>query len=175
MLKLKLHSRSPLAALTAGLVVGTVLSSLSLAAGAADFEFTDPTPQPSTRPQPNKGHEAPFGTLGTIGESKGGSMPEDEIDPDDLAAELGLPTDDDSPFENKHGLSKNIPQSRVVSPKNFGDYRVNLDIFRKSKSRPVLGEFREEYTAVLVPNSEGMSDEARTREAKKTFRESREP
>jgi len=173
---LKLLSLPSFVALTAGLVVGTVLSSFSFAASAADFGSLGPAPIPSERP-PVKGVEARFGSLGPESDlSKSIEVDLDldldldgEIAPEDLAAELGLPADDDSPFENKHGLSKNIPQTRVVAPENFGDFRVNLDIFRKSKKRRVLGEFREEYVATLVPNADGMSDEARTVEAKKRF------
>lgn len=154
----------PLAALTAGLIAGATLSSFSLAADAAHFGSASPESEASPLP---KGVEGIFGARGN--EGLPAIDPDQEISPEDFAKELGLPLEDGEPFRDGHGLSRSVPKIRVVAPDRFKEFPVNVDIFRRSKSRPVLGEFRDEYTSTLVPNSDGMSDDSRTLEARKRF------
>lgn len=162
--RLRRMKNHPLAALTAGLIAGAVLSSFSLTADADELSGWSPRTEASPRP---KGFERPFGVRGDA-EFSAPDL-EQEISPDELANELGLPIEDGQPFRDGHGLARSVPKTRVVAPDRFKDFAVNVDVFRRSKSRPVLGEFRDEYAAVLVPNAEGMTEEARITEAKKRF------
>ena len=93
-----------------------------------------------------------------------------EISPDDLARELGLPVKDGDPFGSNFGFSKDIPQTRVVPPENFKDFRVTVDIFRISSKNPVLGLFSENDVDALVPDAGEMTPEERTAEAEKRFK-----
>jgi hypothetical protein len=146
-------SLKPFAALTAGILVGAVLSSFSAHAGGSGF---------GGGPRPVHSN-ARFGAHDIVLTNN------NEASPEDLAKELGLPQTDDEPFQEGNGISKSVPQTRVVAPEHFKDFRVNVDIFRRSVKRPVLGEFRDEYTAVLVPDAAAMTPEARTAEAKERF------
>ncbi|MBS1963987.1 MAG: L,D-transpeptidase [Bdellovibrionales bacterium] len=165
MLKLKWILRvknHPLTSLTAGLLVGAVISSCSVNVERDSTSATPPTASASGDADLAEPSDA--NSVSSI--APGANQ---EISPDEFARELGLPSGDDEPFSSDLGLTKNIPQTRTVSPEHFGDFRVNVDIFRRSSKRPVLGEFRDEYTAVLVPNDEGLTPEQRTAAAKKIY------
>jgi hypothetical protein len=152
--------KNPFVALTSGLIFGVVLSSLSITADAEDFGDSTPASEASPIPQVM----ARFGSHNdTV------SASDAEVSPDDFAREYGLPQTDDQPFDDSSGFSKSIPQTRVVAPENFGDFRVNLDIFRRSLRNPVLGQFQDEYISVLVPNGAGMTPDQQTATAKKLF------
>ncbi len=126
---------------------------------------------PSALPSPSA--VAALATETTAAEPVDSSTPilaaDAEISPDEFAKEMGLPLDDGDPTPEGFGISRNVPMARAVAPQHFKDFRVNVDIFRKSTRRPVLGDFREEFTAALVPNAEGLTPESRTEEAKKRF------
>ncbi len=142
----------PFVALMAGLIVGTLLSSLSLTADAS------PTPNPAPSRAPTDGFQ---------------DGADQEPSPEDVAREFGLPVDDGDEFGSQFGaagFSKNIPATRVVPRENFKDFRVNVDIFRKSTKRPVLGEFRDEYIDILAPASDGGSDDERRTAAERAFK-----
>lgn len=155
-------NRHPLASLTAGLLVGAVISSCSVNGDRGST--ASPTASSPTLSNPeNLGADPNESVSSTApGENQ-------EISPDDFAREFGLPLGEDEPFSPDLGLAKEIPQTRTVSPEHFGDYRVNVDVFRRSTNRPVLGEFRDAYIPLLVPNDEGLSPEQRTAAAKKIF------
>lgn len=93
-----------------------------------------------------------------------------EDSPDDVARALGLPLEDGEGFGSNFGFSKNIPENRIVAPEEFKNFRVNVDVFRKSTRLPVLGEFRDEYRDVLAPASEGLTDDERSIRAKLIFK-----
>ncbi len=153
-----LSSLKPFAALTAGILVGAVLSSFSAHAGGSGFGAG-----PAARISHPVHSNARFGAHDIVLTNN------DEASPEDLAKQYGLPQTDDQPFQDGNGISKAIPQTRVVAPDHFKDFRVNVDIFRRSVKRPVLGEFLDEYTPALVPNADDMTPESRTAEAKKRF------
>lgn len=73
---------------------------------------------------------------------------------EEIAAELGLPTD---------------PTERMVAKTDLAKYPVTLDVFRQSKTNPPIGEFRPEYVGILVPES-SLPESERTRLAELRFR-----
>jgi hypothetical protein len=174
MLKLKSRALSSFTALTAGLVVGTLLSSCGVRPTPTPLSSEINTDIATTAANAiRKDSASPDSAESTDAlSSSANSSPNSsnpEISPEDFAKEYGLPENDDQPFAPGSGFSKDIPQTRVVAPENFKNFRVNVDIFRRSTKRPILGEFRDEYTPALVPNAAGMSAEERTEQAKKKF------
>lgn len=77
-----------------------------------------------------------------------------EVTPDEFAVEMGLSKD---------------AGSRVVPKSDFGDYSMVVDIFRWSRSLPVLGEYDSDYQDLLVPPSVPTQD--RDAEARRIFGE----
>jgi len=60
--------------------------------------------------------------------------PEAEISPEEFAQEMGLPLD---------------ASGRTVKESDFGKYNMVVDIFRKSRSLPVLGSYDPSYASAL--------------------------
>jgi hypothetical protein len=145
----------PLTALTLGLAFGTLLATLT---GCADG------------PGPSTPSAAPAPTASVVDADAFASLA-NEPSPEELAAELGLPTEEGGSFDPNFEFSKNIPQTRVVPPSKYADYRLHVEIFRKSSSNPVLGAFQESYVDALVLDADGtMTPEQRLAEAKKRFK-----
>ena len=74
---------------------------------------------------------------------------------DAIADELGLPAN---------------PAVQRVAPVELPNYPVTIDVFRQSADRPILGRFRPEYVAAIVPESE-LPESERARIAERRFAE----
>lgn len=77
---------------------------------------------------------------------------EQEITPDEFATEMGL---------SKESSNRTVPKSE------FKNYSMVVDIFRSSRTLPVLGEYDSSYQDLLVPPSVPPAN--RDAEARKTF------
>ncbi len=151
------RSNARITALTAGMLIGTVLSAIVLPGCARS------TSEPMKATQTSVPDQGPLAETQPI-------VAEDEASPEEIAAELGLPTEEGEEFGSSFGFSRNIPSNRIVTPERFNDFRVNVDIFRRSKKNPVLGNFKPEYVDLLSPPSPELSDEERTVSAMKKFK-----
>lgn len=93
-------------------------------------------------------------TLGLLASNCGTDEPRSgEVSPNELAQELGLPQDD---------TERKVPES------DLGKFDLVVDVFRKSTSRPVLGNFIPGYVDVLAPDTTQSSAD-RLSIAKKKF------
>ncbi len=89
-----------------------------------------------------------------------------EASPEEIAAEfaedMGLAVPPESSVEV-------APQSRVIPPSDFGQYRLSVDIFRRSTKRPVLGSWNDDYVDPTNSTFTSKVEKTRLAQGKKRF------